>query len=161
RQRQRPRQRHRAGEAHRRERAADEFRRDARAATHRRERSGERLHRRVDDGWHRWQQRRGPGAIEGLFGETRQAGASRMTAGEARDVKAGAAPLRQVKLAPAEVSIERKPDGTIYMRSPHPLGPYPDKLTERLEHWAKTTPDRIFLAQRAPDGSWRKLSYAQ
>ncbi len=57
--------------------------------------------------------------------------------------------------------LDRKPDGTIYLRSPHPLGPYPDKLTQRLEHWAKAAPDRVFLAQRAADGSWRKLTYAQ
>jgi feruloyl-CoA synthase len=72
-----------------------------------------------------------------------------------------AAPLRSVKLGPADVQVDRKLDGTIYLRSPHPLGPYPDKLTQRLEHWAKAAPDRIFLAQRAPDGAWRTLSYAQ
>src|SRR5690242_6010156 len=77
------------------------------------------------------------------------------------DAKSAAAPLRPVKLGPADVQIERKPDGTIYLRSPHPLGPYPDKLTQRLEHWAQAAPDRIFLAQRAPDGSWRTLTYAQ
>ena len=29
-----------------------------------------------------------------------------------------------------------------------PLPPYPHKLTERLVHWAKAAPDRVFLAQR-------------
>src|SRR6185295_3696981 len=71
------------------------------------------------------------------------------------------APLRPVKLGPPDVQVDRKPDGTIYLRSPHPLEPYPDKLTQRLEHWAQAAPDRIFLAQRAPDGSWRALTYAQ
>ena len=47
------------------------------------------------------------------------------------------------------------------MRSPVPLDPYPDNLTQRLVHWAKAAPDRIFLAQRKPDGGWRTLSYAQ
>ena len=78
-----------------------------------------------------------------------------------RDIKAVDAPLRPVKLAPPEVLLDRRPDGTIYLRSPHPLGAYPDKLTERLEHWAVAAPDRVFLAQRAPDGSWRTRSYAQ
>jgi feruloyl-CoA synthase len=71
------------------------------------------------------------------------------------------APLRPVKLGPPDVQVERKPDGTIYLRSPHQLGPYPDKLTQRLEHWAEAAPDRVFLAQRASDSSWRTLSYAQ
>jgi feruloyl-CoA synthase len=78
-----------------------------------------------------------------------------------RDAKPVTAPLRPVKLGPPDVQIERKPDGTIYLRSPHPLGPYPDKLTQRLEHWAQAAPDRVFLAHRAPDSSWRTLTYAQ
>src|SRR5205823_14039578 len=51
--------------------------------------------------------------------------------------------------------------GTIILRSPHPLDSYPQKLTQRLEHWVKAAPDRAFLAQRAADGSWRKLTYAE
>ena len=46
------------------------------------------------------------------------------------------------------------------MRSPEPLPPYPETLTERLAHWAKTAPERIFLARRDPAGGWRTLSYA-
>ena len=84
-----------------------------------------------------------------------------MTAGAVRDIKAAAAPLRKVKLGPGGTVVERKPDGTLYLRSPHKLDAYPDKLTQRLEHWAKAAPDRVFLAQRAADGSWHKLTYAQ
>jgi feruloyl-CoA synthase len=47
------------------------------------------------------------------------------------------------------------------MRSPHPLPAYPRMLTERLVHWAKVAPDRIFLAQRDVAGAWRSMSYAQ
>ena len=69
-------------------------------------------------------------------------------------------PLRPVKLGPADVIVERRGDGAILMRSPHPLGPYPRKLTERLTHWAKAAPDRVFLAQRDAAGGWRRLNYA-
>jgi feruloyl-CoA synthase len=72
-----------------------------------------------------------------------------------------AARLRPVKLGPAECHVERRPDGTILMRSPQPLGAYPRQLTDRLAHWAKAAPDRIFLAQRAPEGGWRSVTYAQ
>ena len=78
-----------------------------------------------------------------------------------RNTNAATAPLRPVRLGPSDVLVERKPDGTLYLRSPHPLEAYPDKLTQRLEHWAKAAPDRVFLAQRAADGAWRTLSYAQ
>ncbi len=78
-----------------------------------------------------------------------------------REVKAADAPLRPVRLGPADVLLDRKADGTILLRSPHKLEAYPDRLTQRLEHWAGAAPDRVFLAQRAADGSWRKLTYAQ
>jgi feruloyl-CoA synthase len=47
------------------------------------------------------------------------------------------------------------------MRSPHPLPRHPQKLTERLTHWAAAAPDRVFLAQRDAAGNWRTLTYAQ
>ena len=40
------------------------------------------------------------------------------------------------------------------------LGPYPEKLTERLEHWAQVAPQRTFLAQRTLAGDWRHLTFA-
>src|SRR5215218_6963010 len=82
--------------------------------------------------------------------------------GEAMRTKGEATkPLRPVRLGPADCVVERKPDGTIFMRSPHPLPPYPGKLTEPLEYWAAKTPDRTFLAQRDAQGGWRTLSYAE
>src|SRR3954468_14878742 len=78
-----------------------------------------------------------------------------------RNTKAASAPLRPVRLGPADVLLDRKSDGTILLRSPQPLDAYPQKLTERLEHWAKAAPDRVFLAQRTADGSWREVTYAQ
>jgi feruloyl-CoA synthase len=70
------------------------------------------------------------------------------------------APLRPVKLGPADVVVERRGDGAILMRSPHALPPYPRMLTERLIHWAKVAPDRVFLAQRDAGAGWRTMSYA-
>src|SRR6516162_6961499 len=67
--------------------------------------------------------------------------------------------LRQVRLGESGILLEKGPAGTIYARSPVPLGPYPKRLTERLAHWARLAPDRLFLAQRTADGDWRRLSY--
>ena len=69
------------------------------------------------------------------------------------------APLRPVRLGPASVEVERKPDGTILLRSPRALDPYPEKLTERLAHWGEAAPERIFLAQRDRTGAWRSVTY--
>ena len=82
--------------------------------------------------------------------------------GEAMRTKGEATKLlRPVRLGPADCVVERQPDGTIFMRSPHPLASYPGKLTERLEYWAAKTPERIFLAQRDAQGEWRTLTYAE
>jgi feruloyl-CoA synthase len=71
------------------------------------------------------------------------------------------APLRPVRLGHFHPVIDRRPDGTIYLRCKDALGPYPRKITERLEHWAKTAPNRIFLAQRDAADTWRSLTYSQ
>jgi feruloyl-CoA synthase len=70
-------------------------------------------------------------------------------------------PIREIRLAPTDVVLEKKPDGTMYVRSTLELGPYPKRMTDRLDHWAKQTPDRTFIAQRTPEGPWRRLTYAQ
>ncbi len=82
-------------------------------------------------------------------------------AGASAPTQPNRAPLRPVKLGPADVVVERRGDGTILMRSPHPLPPFPRTLTERLLHWAKAAPDRVFLAQHEAAGGWRTLTYAE
>jgi feruloyl-CoA synthase len=77
------------------------------------------------------------------------------------DQRASAAPLRPVRLGPPDAIVERRADGTIHIRTRRPLKPYYAKLSEPLERWAREAPDRIFLAERTGDDTWRKLSYAQ
>jgi feruloyl-CoA synthase len=77
----------------------------------------------------------------------------------AQKITAADAPFRKVRLGPRDFTIERKPDGTIYLASPHKLPPYPDKLTERLVHWAAVRPDTVYMADRVA-GAWRRTSYA-
>src|SRR5437868_12704175 len=71
------------------------------------------------------------------------------------------APLRPISFGDPAVSIDRRDDGTIYLRPKIALGEYPLRLTDRLHHWAKAEPNRIFMAERAADGLWRQISYAQ
>ncbi|MEX2034327.1 MAG: feruloyl-CoA synthase, partial [Xanthobacteraceae bacterium] len=84
-----------------------------------------------------------------------------MTAEPMRAMASATAPLRPVRLGPADALLDRRPDGTIHISSPHPLEACPDKLTQRLEHWAHAAPERVFLAQRTADGAWLTVSYAQ
>jgi len=68
---------------------------------------------------------------------------------------------RKVRLTQPAIKVERRADGTVRMRSAQPLGAYPRALTERLDYWAGRAPERVFLAQRSPDGGWRRITYAQ
>lgn len=77
----------------------------------------------------------------------------------AREAVNRSAGFRPVALGSRAVSIERGEDGSIHVRSPHALPDYPDRMTDRLVHWAEQTPDRIFIAGRDGD-NWRKLTYA-
>ena len=70
-------------------------------------------------------------------------------------------PLRDISFGDPAVAVERKGDGTIYLRPKTALADYPVRITDRLHHWAKATPDQVFMAERNADGSWRRLSYAE
>src|SRR6202790_4312416 len=70
-------------------------------------------------------------------------------------------PPRAISFSDPAVSIDRRADGTIYLRPNKALGEYPERLTDRLHHWAKRTPDRIFMAERDQGNGWRQLTYAE
>ncbi len=67
---------------------------------------------------------------------------------------------RAVRLGPRDVLVERRADGVVHLRSPHALAVFPEKITEKLQQWARVAPDRVFLAQREGEG-WRRLTYAE
>jgi feruloyl-CoA synthase len=71
------------------------------------------------------------------------------------------APVRRVAFPPADVETWRTSDAGLVVRPKLQLGPYPEKLTERLDHWAAHAPDRVFLGERTPTGEWRTATYAQ
>jgi feruloyl-CoA synthase len=73
---------------------------------------------------------------------------------------AKAPPLRAISFGDLAVTIDRRDNGTIYLRPTVPLGEYPDSLTDRLHHWANVEPNRVFMAERAA-GLWRQITYAQ
>lgn len=52
-------------------------------------------------------------------------------------------------------------DGSFILRSRVAPRPHARCLGDWLEHWARVTPDAVFLGERDPQGSWRRLSYAE
>src|ERR1700755_1492956 len=73
----------------------------------------------------------------------------------------GKHPLRAISFGDPAVAVDRRDDGTIYLRPKAALGDYPVRLTDRLHHWAKSEPNRIFMAERDAGHGWRQITYAQ
>jgi feruloyl-CoA synthase len=69
-------------------------------------------------------------------------------------------PLRAISFGDPAVTIDRRGDGTIYLRPKIALGGYPVRITDRLHYWAGMEPERIFMAER-DGGGWRTITYAQ
>ncbi|TMI09984.1 MAG: feruloyl-CoA synthase [Betaproteobacteria bacterium] len=65
-----------------------------------------------------------------------------------------------LRFAPAEVNVEKRPDGSSVLRSPQKLGAYARCVTEWLVHWSDHSPERVFLAERSGEG-WRRISYRE
>lgn len=60
------------------------------------------------------------------------------------------------------VLIEARSDGTRILRSGIPLPDnYARCVGEWLEHWARSAPDSLFLAERDAGGQWIKLTYGE
>jgi feruloyl-CoA synthase len=72
-------------------------------------------------------------------------------------------PFLKIKTIKTDITKEVKEDGSTILKSTVPLKNRPHRITQRLIHWAKKTPDKIFLGQRSPlgAGGWRTLTYAE
>jgi feruloyl-CoA synthase len=66
-----------------------------------------------------------------------------------------------MKFAPPRIELENRPDGSMLLRSPQKLGSYPRCVTEWLVQWSDKAPERVFLAERGKNDSWRKLTYRE
>jgi feruloyl-CoA synthase len=76
------------------------------------------------------------------------------------------AKFRPLMFGVTRVSLRDGAPGTHYLQADQALKAYPDRLTDRLKHWAETTPDRSFMARRVkrPDGAlgdWQHITYGQ
>ncbi len=82
-----------------------------------------------------------------------------------KPVSVADAPFVETELARPAVEVERIDSGPQAggwrLRSPIPLGSYPDNLVLCLRRWAKEAPDRLFLAERDAEGAWRRITYGE
>jgi len=78
-------------------------------------------------------------------------------------------PFRPLKFGVTQARLRYGAPGTRYLRAAPDLLPYPERLTDRLRHWAETAPDRTWMARRqrivgadgqAALGDWQPIRYA-
>lgn len=70
--------------------------------------------------------------------------------------------IRKPELGDLTTVLTKQDDGSILLNAALPLKPYPRTMLDRLEHWAKSAPDRKFIAQRTPDANdWTVLTYGE
>lgn len=75
-------------------------------------------------------------------------------------------PFKPLPMKPPLIAVTRKPDGTVYIRSQHPLGHMPRSVVHMLEEKASKHPERNFIAERTPlpdgkTGDWRFITYGE
>ena len=68
---------------------------------------------------------------------------------------------REVALWSPSVRHETRPDGSVLVWQDEPLAPYPRSMTDRFLEWAAADPDRVWMAERGPDGAWRRTTYGE
>ena len=77
-------------------------------------------------------------------------------------VSASAPRYREVALGGSlAAQFTRRDDGSVLVQSTETLGPYPERITDRLLHWTAVAPDRTLVAKRHRGGDWRRVSYAE
>lgn len=67
--------------------------------------------------------------------------------------------VRHLELGNLAFDLKNREDGSLLLTSRGTLEHYPPSILERLKHWAETAPDRVFMARRNADASWRQLTY--
>lgn len=77
-----------------------------------------------------------------------------------------AAKFRPLAFGVTRVTLSHGAAGIQYLSAEQALAAYPERMTDRLQHWAHTAPERSLMAKRvklADDktGDWQHVSYAQ
>jgi feruloyl-CoA synthase len=61
-------------------------------------------------------------------------------------------------ISPTQINIETRDDGALILTNPHPMREAFANICAPLAHWAKETPNKIWLCG-VENGQWRKISY--
>ena len=74
--------------------------------------------------------------------------------------------FRPLKFGVTRVALRDGAPGTHYLRAEQDLQAFPERLSDRLQHWAQVKPDQTFMARRVKNadgsqGDWRHVTYAE
>jgi feruloyl-CoA synthase len=74
--------------------------------------------------------------------------------------------FRPLTFGVTRVRVRDGKPGTHYVQADQDLLPFPERMSDRMRHWADTAPERSFMARRVRNadgqlGDWRHVSYAQ
>jgi feruloyl-CoA synthase len=58
-------------------------------------------------------------------------------------------------------AVKSERNGCVYLRAEQDLQAYPERMTDRLVHWAKERPDQTWIARRDAQGEWVHITYAE
>ena len=77
-----------------------------------------------------------------------------------------AAKYRPLKFGVTQAVLRDGHEGVHYLSAAKDLGPFPERITDRLIHWAKERPDQTLFARRVKNadgttGDWRHITFAQ
>ena len=82
------------------------------------------------------------------------------------EIRMSSPQFRPLRFGVTRVTLQDGVPGTHYLKADQELQAFPDRLTDRLQHWAQHKPDQSLFARRVKlaDGSlgdWRHVTYAQ
>jgi feruloyl-CoA synthase len=69
------------------------------------------------------------------------------------------APVRPISFGPVDIACTPRPDGTLVLHSRRSLEPFDANVARMFRRASERHPERLYLAERAPDGSWAGLTY--
>jgi len=77
-----------------------------------------------------------------------------------------AAKYRPLTFGVTRATLRDGETGTHYLRADEALAPYPERLTDRLVHWAQERPEQTLFARRVKNadgssGDWKHITFAQ
>ena len=76
------------------------------------------------------------------------------------DVVAARRDQSETLFATPAIVADRRADGSIWLKSTTPLQPAERCVGDWLEHWARQTPERVFLGERLGfDAAWTTITY--